>query len=150
MDLGRLRRNDWILTWVAVLLVIDLLFLPWLDFSVPLPVRGFSISITSTATGAPDGWRGILAVVAALAVVGDLVVERFSDTRLPAVAGSRSLTRLVLACGAAVFVALKFLSFLHDSLYGFGLWAGGVLTVALVAAAARDRLAAVRVTARGA
>jgi hypothetical protein len=47
-------------------------------------------------------------------------------------------------------VALKFLAFLHDSLYGFGLWAGGVLTVALVAAAARDRLAAVRVTARGA
>jgi hypothetical protein len=150
MDLRRVTRGDWSLAGVAVLLAIDLLFLPWLDFIIPIPVRDFSVSITSTATGAPDGWSGVVAVIAALAVVGDLAVERLSDTRLPAVAGSRPLTRLVLACVAALFVLLKFLSFTHDSLFGFGLWTGGVLAIALVAVAARERYAAVRLPVGGA
>ena len=118
MNLARVSRSDWILAAISVLLAIDLLFLPWFDATVPL--SGFSISITSTATGEPDGWLGILAVIAAAAVVGDLAVERLSDTRLPAIAGSRALTRLVLAGAAASFVALKLLVDRHDSVFGLG------------------------------
>jgi hypothetical protein len=134
MNLDNIRREDWTLAGLALLLVIDLLALPWFDVSIG------PISITSTATGAPDGWLGVLAVIAALALIADLAIERLSpQTQLPAVSGSRATTRLALAALAALFVALKFLFHVHFSLFGFGFWAGVVLTVALVVTAVRAR-----------
>ena len=61
MNLDNVRREDWILGGVALLLAIDLLFFPW-----------FSISIFDfSGTDAPDGWLGVLALLATLAVVAD-------------------------------------------------------------------------------
>ena len=132
MNLDNLKRDDWLLGGVALLLVIDLLFLPWFDIGIG------PISVTSTATGAPDGWLGVLAMLAALALVIDLAIERLSpQTRLPALGGSRAATRLALAATTALFVALKFLFHIHFSLFGFGFWAAVVLTAALVVLALR-------------
>ena len=132
MSLDNVKRDDWILAGVALLLVIDLLFLPWFDVGIG------PISITSTATGAPDGWLGVLAVLPALALIADLGLERLSpQTKVPAVAGSRTRTRLVLAGASAFFVALKFLFHVHFSLFGFGFWAGVLLTAGLVVLANR-------------
>jgi hypothetical protein len=132
MTLDDVRRPDWMLGGVAVLLVIDLLFLPWFDVSFG------PISVTSTATGTPDGWLGVLAVIAALALIGDLAMERRSpQITVTAIGGSRTMTRLGLAAFAALFVTLKFLFHVHFSLFGFGFWAAIVLTVALVVLARR-------------
>ena len=132
MSLDDIKRDDWILAGVALLLVIDLLFLPWFDVGIG------PISVTSTATGAPDGWLGVLAVLAALGLIADLGVQRLSPrTRVPAIAGSRTTTRLVLAGTCALFVALKFLFHVHFSLFGFGFWAAVVLTAGLVVLAER-------------
>ena len=90
--LENVKRDDWMLVAVALLLVIDLLVLPWFDVSIG------PISVTSTATGTPDGWLGVLAVLAACAWIADLGLERLaSQTRVPAIAGSRTMTRLALA-----------------------------------------------------
>jgi hypothetical protein len=127
MNLENVERDDWMLAAVALLLVIDLLLLPWFDLSIG------PISVTSTATGTPDGWMGVLAVLAACALIADLGVERLApETRVPAIAGSRTMTRLALAGMCALFVALKFLFHVHFSLFGFGFWAGVVLTAGLV------------------
>ena len=56
MSVENVSREDWIIGGLALLLVIDLLFLPW--FSVLGRSR-------LTATDAPDGWLGVLAVLAA-------------------------------------------------------------------------------------
>ena len=134
MKLDNLERQDWILGSVALALVIDLLFLPWFDVSIG------PISITSTATGTPDGWLGLLAVLAALALVADLAIERLSpQTTLPALGGGRTSTRFALALAAAAFVALKFLFHVHFSLFGIGFWAAVVLTVGLVVVANQAR-----------
>lgn len=134
MKLDNVTRDDWLLAGVALLLVIDLLFLPW--FSVSFG----PLSVTSTATGAPDGWLGVLAVLAALALVADLGIERLSpQTRLPAVRDSRTTTRVVLAGVTALFVVLKFLFHIHFSLFGFGFWLAVVLTAGLVVFALRAR-----------
>jgi hypothetical protein len=135
MDLGKFSREELILGAVALLLAIDLLFLPWFDVTVG--IGSFHVSATSTAAGAPDGWLGVLAVLAALAVVADLAVDRLGGASLPTVGGSRATTRLALAGAAAVCVALKFLLHIHLSLFGFGFWAAVVLTGALVVLAAR-------------
>lgn len=134
MNLDAMRRDDWLLGGVALLLVIDLLLLPWFDIGVG------PVSITSTATGAPDGWLGILAVLAAVALIADLALERLSpQTPVPALGGSRATTRLALAGITALFVALKFLFHVHFSLFGFGFWAAVVLTVGLIVLAIRAR-----------
>jgi hypothetical protein len=132
MNLDNIKRDDWLIAGVALLLAIDLLALPWFDLSVG------PLSVTSTATGAPDGWLGVLAVLAALAVIADLAIERLSpQTRLPALAGSRARTRLALAGVAGLFVTLKFLLHVHFGLFGFGFWAAVVLALGLVVLAAR-------------
>ena len=132
MSLDNVQRDDWILAGVALLLVIDLLFLPWFEVGIG------PISVTSTGTGAPDGWLGVLAVLAASALIADLGIERLSPpTRIPAITGSRSMTRLVLAGSCALFVALKFLFHIHFSLFGFGFWAAVVLTTGLLVLARR-------------
>jgi hypothetical protein len=120
-------RDDWILGGAALLLIIDLLFLPWFSISVG------PITVTATATSDPDGWLGILAVLAAIALIADLAIERLSPgTALPNIGGSRTQTRFVLACVAAALVALKFLFNVHFNYFGFGFYLGIILTAAVV------------------
>jgi hypothetical protein len=136
MSLDNVSRDDWILGGLALLLVIDLLFLPW--FSISVGSGAFSISVSSTATGSPDGWLGVLAVLCALALLADIAIERLSpQATLPMIGGSRGTTRLALSGATALFVALKFLFHIHFSLFGFGFWAAVVLTVGLVFSALR-------------
>jgi hypothetical protein len=124
VNVSNVSREDQILGGLALLLVIDLLFLPW--FSLP-----FFGSLS--ATDAPDGWAGILALLATLALIADLAIERFSPaTTLPSINNSRTYTRFILACVAALFVLLKFLLQIHFSEFGFGFWLGIILTAALV------------------
>jgi hypothetical protein len=127
VNLERVSRDDWILGGVALLLVIDLLFLPW--FSISL--GPFSASLT--ATDAPDGAFGILAVLGGVLLIADLAMERLSpQTTLPAINGSRTQTRFVLAGVTALFVVLKFVFNIHFSDFGFGFYVAVILTIALV------------------
>ncbi|HUA05271.1 MAG TPA: hypothetical protein VMB27_15305 [Solirubrobacteraceae bacterium] len=139
MDVSKFSREELILAGVALLLAIDLLFLPWFDISVAF--GGFHASATSTATGAPDGWLGVLAVLTLVALIADVAIERLSrgGVELPAINGSRATTRLVLAAVAAGFVALKFLFHIHFGWFGIGFWVAVILTAALVVVAARAR-----------
>ncbi len=128
------NREDWILGGLALLLVIDLLFLPWFS------VGPFDLN----ATGSLDGWTAVLAVLAAIALIVDLAIERLSpQTTIPALSGSRAHTRFVLACVTAGFVVLKFVLHIHFSYFGFGFWAAVVLTAALVFIALQARNAGV-------
>lgn len=135
MDLSKFTRDELILGGVAVLLAIDLLFLPW--FQVSVGIGSLTLSASSTATQSPDGWLGVLGVLASLALVADLALEQFSNANLPAIGGTRSSTRMVLAIAAATCVALKFLFNVHFDLFGFGFWAAVALTIALVVFARR-------------
>ena len=132
MNLKAFSRDDWILGGVALLLIIDLLFLPWFSASAG------PFTVTTTATGSLDGWTAVLSVILCLALIADIAVERLSPaTTLPNVGGSRTATRFVLACAAVAFVALKFLLHVHFSYFGFAFYAAVVLCVALILVARR-------------
>jgi hypothetical protein len=140
VNTANLTRDDRIIAGIALLLVIDLLFLPWFDISA----GPFSVSLT--ATDAPSGWAGILAVLAAIALIVDLAIERMSpQTQLPSVSGSRVQTRLVLAGVVALFVFLKFIFNIHFSDFGIGFWIGVILTAGLVYVAMQARKTSVGV-----
>jgi hypothetical protein len=130
--LDKLSRDDMIVGGLALLLVIDLLFLPWFS------IGSGPFSVSLSATDGPDGWTGILAVIAAIAVLADLLVERLSpQTTVPNFGGNRTATRLRLAAVAAFFVALKFILHIHFNYFGFGFWVGIVLAALLVVATLR-------------
>lgn len=138
MNLENVRRDDWIVGGLALLLVIFLFVLPWFHLSVT--VGPFSASADFSATDNPDGWLAILAVIAAVALVADLAVERLSpQTVVPNIGGSRADTRFVLAVVAAGFVALKFLFHIHFGDFGWGFYACVIVTAALVYVAAQAR-----------
>jgi len=127
VNFDSVSRDDWILGGVALLLIITLLFLPW--FSISLG----PFSATFNATGSFDGWTAVLAVIACVALIADLAVERLSPaTAIPNIGGSRTQTRFVLACVAAGFVLLKFVLHIHFSDFGFGFYLAVILTAGLV------------------
>lgn len=136
MNTETVRREDWVVGGLALLLVIDLLELPWYTIGGGT-VSGISLpSISNPATGSPAAFLGVLAVIAVLAVLADLIFLYLSpDTDLPAIDGNRSFTRFVLASTAAALLALKFI--LHVTQIGhmgIGFWFGIVLAAALVVA----------------
>jgi hypothetical protein len=130
MSAPRFSQDDWILGGVAVLLVFDLLFLTWDAVTVSFGAQSHSFS--DTATGAPDGWLGVLGLLAVLALLADLAIDRLSpQTQLPMIRGSRAATRSVLAWTAAGLLALKFL--IHPgSAGGVGFWGALLLGGGLV------------------
>jgi hypothetical protein len=127
MQVENVSRSEWILSGLGLFLVIDLLFFPWVDVSIG------PFSVTSAGTGAPDGWLGVLGMLAALAFVVDLGLEKFASVEVPSIGGSRERTRMILAAVAAGCVALKFLLHLsHTGDLGFGCWLALVSAGALV------------------
>jgi hypothetical protein len=131
-------RANLIVGGLALLLAICLLVLPWFDISVA--AGPFTISATYSATSAPDGWLGILAFIAALLIVADVAVERFSpETKLPTIGGTRADTRFILGVVVAAFLALKFLFHVHFDLFGWGFYLDVILTGALLFCAAQAR-----------
>jgi len=143
VNIENVRRDDWLVGGLALLLVLDLLILAWFSFGGTVTVGSTSISVggSLTATDAPDGWLGVLAVISLLLVLADLVIEQLSpQAAVPAIGGSRAGTRFVLALAAAVFMALKFVFHLGNfSNLGVGFWIGLVLVLALVYFAVQAR-----------
>lgn len=132
MNLNNVSRDDWIVGGLALLLVIALLFFPWISVSIG------PFTATSAGTGAPDGIFGILALLLAIALLADLGIERLSpETQLPSLGDGRLFTRMVLAVAALVCVVLKFV--LHTSNVGWGFWVTVIVAIALVVVTVRAR-----------
>jgi hypothetical protein len=127
VNLENVTREDWIVGGLALLLAIFLLVLPWFDISL-----GAFGSATFSATSTPDGWLGVLAFIACLAVIADLAIERLSPQMTVPMLNSRAHTRFILAAVAAAFVVLKFLFHIHFSLFGWGFYVDIIVTAALV------------------
>lgn len=86
MDLSKLTPGEKVVGAAGVILLIDLLLLPWHDF----------ILLTRTGIQSPGSFWGILAFLVAAAMVAVVVVTRFTTTTLPT---------LPVPLGDAVFFA---------------------------------------------
>ena len=67
MDLGKLSRGERIIVVAGVLLVIDLLFLPWHSITVP-----FIGSVDRNGISSPNAFLGFLAAMRTEPEVGDI------------------------------------------------------------------------------
>jgi hypothetical protein len=138
VDLDDVTRDEWIIGGLALLLVLDLLFLPWLSApGVSLTFHGTTIAVggqSLSGTGAPNGWLGVLAVIALIGLLADVAIDRLSpQAELPAIGGSRARTRFWLAVFAACCLGLKFILHLGSiGNLGFGFWSCALMTGALL------------------
>ncbi|HWJ97772.1 MAG TPA: hypothetical protein VNQ33_06395 [Acidimicrobiales bacterium] len=127
MDLSRHTPGDNLIAGAGVLVLIDLLFLPWHQV----------FSFSSTAVDAPGGWWGTLAVLLTVAILIVLVLRRHtavSFTALP-----RPIGQLNLAANAAVLAALVIKLALDPDFLGFGSYLGILLAAAMTAGALLGR-----------
>jgi hypothetical protein len=143
LHLERLSREDWALATLAVVLILDLLVLPWFSFGATITIGSGTLAIggSATAVDAPDAFLGVLALLSCAFLVADLGFERLSpQTQLPSIAADRETTRYVLAWTAAGLIALKFI--FHLGRFGelaLGFWLSVLLVAALVAMTRRVR-----------
>jgi cytochrome c-type biogenesis protein CcmH/NrfG len=118
MDLKRLSMAERITSLAAVLLLLDLLVLPWHRISIGIGAFGF----TSSRTGleSPNGFLGLLAAIVAIAVVARIMLAKFSSVALPALPVSDRQLDLI---GGAVLVGLVLLKIVLETSYlSVGAW----------------------------
>ncbi len=118
----------------GVLLIVDLLFLPWLHSSVAL--LGAQISLSARATAAPGALWGVLALLLTIAVVVDLALAEFRPgTQVPTTQLGRAMTRCALAALVVFFLLMKY--FAETSFLGIGAYLGFLLGILVVVGAYR-------------
>jgi hypothetical protein len=117
MDLSKLSRGDRIVVVTGVLLIIDLLFLPWHSITVP-----FLGSVNRSGVSSPNAFWGFLALLVAAAMVAQIIVSRYTDAKLPDL--PVPWPRAHMFGGLAVLVLLVLKLILQTSALGFGAYLG--------------------------
>jgi hypothetical protein len=126
------KRGDWIVGGLALLLLIDVLAFPWWHRA---PAASGGIVMESRpAIQAPYAWAALVATLALVVLLIDLGLQRGQpEIEITAIGNRRRTLRLVLAVVAVVFLALKFL--LHPSNLGWGFILAVIVAVVLLYAA---------------
>jgi hypothetical protein len=126
MQVQDIKRDDWVLGGVALLLAISLLVFPW--YSISLGPFG---SVDRAAADSPYSIWGVLALITSLLFVADLAVERLApQTKLPAINDSRTTTRMAIAGVTLGLLVIKFLAHIGD--FGWGFFLSVIAVGALV------------------
>ena len=117
MDLSKLSRGDRFVVIAGALVVIDLLFLPWISVSVP-----FIGTVSYTGISAPNGFLGFLAALVTAAMVAQILVSKFTTAKLPDL--PVPWPRAHMLGGLVVLGLLLLKLLLHTNLLGFGAYLG--------------------------
>jgi hypothetical protein len=126
MGIGKLSHGERVVLVAGVLLIVDLLVLPWHD----IQPGGFYEALTLTAVQEPYAAYGVVAVALTAAMIVQVVLSRLLSLRLPAPGVPWAAVHLVLGIFVAVVLVIK-LARLTNSL-GYGAYSG-VLAGILVA-----------------
>lgn len=123
MDIGRITLGDKLTAGAGLLLLVDLLFLPWHQV--------FSFSLT--ATEAPGGWWGTLAVLLTLAILVVIGLRRLTSVTFETL--PLPIGRANLAANVAVLAVLVLKLVLDLDYLGFGAFLGLLLAGVMVGGA---------------
>ena len=114
-----------------MVLIIDLLFLPWhkVDFDLG-PLLGSSGSLKRTAVESPNAFWGWLALLVTIAVLVVVLIRRLSTAKLPEIPISWSDATFYGAIAALALLLLKLV--LETDSLGYGAWLGILLAAGMV------------------
>ncbi len=124
MDLDKLTLSDKIIAGTGIVLIIDLLFLPW--HSIDLGITTF----TRTGVESPNSFWGVLALLLTIAVVAATLLRVLKpETKLPDL--PVSWDRAIFFGAAAVLVLLVLKLVMEMDALGFGAWLGILLAAGM-------------------
>ena len=118
MDLSKLSRGDRIVVIAGGLLVIDLLFLPWISVTVPF----IGTVVSYTGISAPNAFLGFLAALVTAAMVAQIIVSRFTSAKIPDLPVPWPRAHMLGGLVVLGFLVLKLI--LHANLLGYGAYLG--------------------------
>jgi hypothetical protein len=127
MDLSKLSQGERIVLVAGVLLIIDLLFLPWhsIDLGVSIP----GVDLTRSGVQSPNGGYGVLALLLTIVMVGQIIAAKIAGANLPSPPVPWSQVHAIAGAAVAILLVLK-LVVETDSL-GFGAYLGVLLGLAV-------------------
>jgi hypothetical protein len=124
MDLDKLTLSDKIIAGTGIVLIIDLLFLPW--HSVDIGV----LSFTRSGVESPNAFWGVLALLVTIAVVAVTLLRVFKpETKLPDL--PVTWDRAIFFGTVAVLVLLLLKLVMETESLGFGAWLGILLAAGM-------------------
>ena len=128
MDLKKLSPGQRIMSLAGLLLLVDLLFLPWHRISIGIGTFGF----TSSRTGlqSPNGFLGLMAALVAVAIVARIVLSEFTAVKLPTLPVGWERAELLAGAAVVALVVLKLL--LETSYLSIGAWLAVPLAAAVL------------------
>jgi hypothetical protein len=123
MDLTRLTLGERIVLVAGVLLIIDLLFLPWHSVSV------LGVHLTRTGVQSPNAGYGVLALLLVIVMVGQIIAAKMTSAKLPDPPVPWSQIHLIAGVAVAVLLVLKLL--VETNILGLGSYLGVALGLAV-------------------
>ena len=125
MGLAKLSQGERIVLIAGLLLIVDLLFVPWYDVDLSgldIDVRRLAVNVgvdtTLTAVQSPYAGYGVAAVILTGVMVVQIVLARLLSVRLPAPGVPWSQIHLVAGVFVAVVLAVKLVRDLESLAYG--------------------------------
>ena len=128
MGLNALTQGEKLVLVGGVLLLIDLLLLPW--HSVDLGGLDLVFDATRTGVQSPNGGYGVAAVILTLVMVAQIVASKVLSMKLPELPLPWSQVHLVLGIFVAVVLVIKLIK--ETDFLGYGAYSG-ILAALLVA-----------------
>lgn len=119
MDLSKLTLADKVLAGTGIVLLIDLLFLPWHNIDLGI------VSVTRSGVESPNSGWGILALIVTIVVLVAVALTRFSTTELPRMPVPLNRAVFIGAVVVLVFLVIKLVA--ETDFLGIGAWLGIVL-----------------------
>jgi hypothetical protein len=120
VDLNKLRLGDKIALGCGIVLLITLLFLPWHRACIDFGAFGGNECFNRGALESPNGFWGILALLLTVAIVAVILVERLTETELPALPIAIHQAEFYACIAVLVILLLKLV--LETEGIGFGAW----------------------------
>ena len=120
MDVKKLSQGERVVLIAGVLLIIDLLFLPW--YSVDLGGLNIAFDATRSAVEAPSGGYGVAAVLLTAVMVGQLILAKLLSARLPEPPVPWGQVHLVAGVFVAVILIIKLVR--ETEFLGYGAYSG--------------------------
>jgi hypothetical protein len=123
MDFNKLTQGERIVLIAGVLLIIDLLFLPW--HSIDLGV----VDVNRTGVQSPNAFYGVIALILTIVMVGQIIASKLAGAKLPDLPVSWGQVHMI--AGIAVFALLLLKLIVETDFLGFGAYLGLILAAAV-------------------
>ncbi len=124
MDFKKLTQGERIVLVAGLLLIIDLLFLPW--HHIDLGVLG---SADRKGVQSPNSFYGVLALLLAIVMVGQIAATKLANAKLPALPIGWGQVHMI--AGIAILVLLLLKLVVETDFLGFGAYLGILLAAAI-------------------